>query len=65
MFWTEIQDIVTKNSNNFKLPIASFRMSLYALSESCYDFFFLFVCLSLTKLLELYQKDEVALFKHV
>lgn len=39
-------------------------MSLYALSESCYDFFFLFVCLSLTKLLELYQKDEVALFKH-
>lgn len=45
--------------------MASFRMSLYALSESCYDFFFLFVCLSLTKLLELYQKDEVALFKHV
>lgn len=27
--------------------------------------FFLYVCLSLTKLLELYQKDEVALFKHV
>lgn len=39
MFWTEIQDIVTKNSNNFKLQMASFRMSLYALSESCYDFF--------------------------
>lgn len=64
MFWTEIQDIVTKNSNNFKWQMASFRMSLYALSESCYDFFSC-LCVFLWQNFELYQKDEVALFKHV